>query len=395
MQSVFGRLALRQQMYSVAAVAGLCSAAVTALVLTRPGAEPGLVLLAAVTLGAGLPAAAFAHLCGAAAGQRAEAVVAGLQALSKGDLTVKLKLDGRDEFAWMAWEYTCARKKIAELLAATQAGVERLSGAAGLLSAGTGESRQRAARQRAELEQVAGAMQQMTATVEDVASHAQHAAAAAVEADLESKRGLAVVDASCRTIDELAGEVQSTARLVQDVRASTLGISSVLDVIRGIAEQTNLLALNAAIEAARAGEQGRGFAVVADEVRSLASRTQQSTQEIHDMIAGLQQGAEQAVTAMEQGRQRAEGTVQQARVAASSLAAIAAMVDAIRGMNVQIAAVADEQRVTARSVNLSVESIAGIAAQTSDETARIAKASDDLALLADELHAGARRFNLS
>ncbi|MBX9605437.1 MAG: methyl-accepting chemotaxis protein [Gammaproteobacteria bacterium] len=395
MQSVFGRLALRQQMYSVAAVAGLCSAAVTALVLTRPGAEPGLVLLAAVTLGAGLPAAAFAHLCGGAAGQRAEAVVAGLQALSKGDLTVKLKLDGRDEFAWMAWEYTCARKKIAELLAATQAGVERLSGAAGLLSAGTGESRQRAARQRAELEQVAGAMQQMTATVEDVASHAQHAAAAAVEADLESKRGLAVVDASCRTIDELAGEVQSTARLVQDVRASTLGISSVLDVIRGIAEQTNLLALNAAIEAARAGEQGRGFAVVADEVRSLASRTQQSTQEIHDMIAGLQQGAEQAVMAMEQGRQRAEGTVQQARVAASSLAAIAAMVDAIRGKNVQIAAVADEQRVTARSVNLSVESIAGIAAQTSDETVRIAKASDDLALLADELHAGARRFNLS
>ena len=395
MQSVFGRLALRQQMYSVAAVAGLCSAAVTALVLTRPGAEPGLVLLAAVTLGAGLPAAAFAHLCGTAAGQRAEGVVAGLQALSKGDLTVKLKLDGRDEFAWMAWEYTCARKKIAELLAATQAGVERLSGAAGLLSAGTGESRQRAARQRAELEQVAGAMQQMTATVEDVASHAQHAAAAAVEADLESKRGLAVVDASCRTIDELAGEVQSTARLVQEVRASTLGISSVLDVIRGIAEQTNLLALNAAIEAARAGEQGRGFAVVADEVRSLASRTQQSTQEIHDMIAGLQQGAEQAVTAMEQGRQRAEGTVQQARVAASSLAAIAAMVDAIRGMNVQIAAVADEQRVTARSVNLSVESIAGIAAQTSDETARIAKASDDLALLADELYAGARRFNLA
>jgi methyl-accepting chemotaxis protein len=228
-------------------------------------------------------------------------------------------------------------------------------------------------------------MQQMSATVEDVAGHAQRAASAAVAADRESQKGLEVIKASSQTIDELAYEVRSTAELIGVVKDSTLSIGLVLDVIRGIAEQTNLLALNAAIEAARAGEQGRGFAVVADEVRNLASRTQQSTQEIHDMIARLQAGASQAVAAMEQGRQRAEATVEQARVAADSLAAIAEMVDAIRRMNVQIAEVAEEQSSTAASISHSIESINGIAVETSEGAARVAEASDELLQLANVL----------
>ena len=166
------------------------------------------------------------------------------------------------------------------------------------------------------------------------------------------------------------------------MKQNSLHIGTVLDVIRGIAEQTNLLALNAAIEAARAGEQGRGFAVVADEVRSLASRTQQSTQEIQNMIERLQQGASQAVAAMEHSRERAEATVDQARIAGQSLAAIAGMVQSIRSMNVQIAAAADAQSSTATSINRSVESIHTIAAAASQGAAQVAASSDDLAILA-------------
>ncbi len=388
MRGLIEKLALSHQMYLVAALGagGGC----LGLVVVVNGGAPALGAGVVAVSMAGAFATAF--LFGRRSGQRAETVVQALHAMAEGDLTRRARLQGRDEFAWMAWEYSCARKKVAEIIGGAVHGASQLAVAARQLDVVTSQSKDATRRQSDELEQIAAAMQQMASTVEDVAGHAHHAAEAAVQADGESRKGLEVVKASQATIDELAAEVTTTAELIGSVKANSLNIGTVLDVIRGIAEQTNLLALNAAIEAARAGEQGRGFAVVADEVRSLASRTQQSTQEIQDMIERLQIGANQASEAMEHGRQRAEATVQQASEAAESLAAIVEVVNNIRAMNVQIADVAEEQRSTSSSINASIENISQIAAETSQSSARIAASSDDLTVLANRLEGAVGKF---
>jgi methyl-accepting chemotaxis protein len=250
-------------------------------------------------------------------------------------------------------------------------------------------------RQSRETEQVAAAMNEMTATVREVASNAHHAADASNTADKETRAGKSVVAENMNSIRSLSNEVQSTALTVQELCSESENIGTVLSVIRGIAEQTNLLALNAAIEAARAGEQGRGFAVVADEVRSLAQRSQQSTQEIQEIIERLQQSAAHAVAAMEQGQEKAEASVSKAESVGASLDNITRAVSAISEMNIQIASAAEEQTAVSEEINRNIVNINGIATETAINTGQTTETSESLARLAHELHNLVGRFKLS
>lgn len=326
-----------------------------------------------------------AHVLGTRVARRTEKLVAAMHALAEGDLTHRVSIKGRDEFSWLAYEFDCVRKSMEKTVGAMAGNAAQLAAAAEELSAITEQSREGVARQNAETEQVAAAMNEMSATVVEVARYAADAASAATDADRESKDGNRVVQASINSISGLAMEVERTAAVIGRLKDDSLAIGTVLDVIRDIADQTNLLALNAAIEAARAGEQGRGFAVVADEVRSLASRTQQSTQEIQGMIERLQAGANEAVNAMQEGRRSAESSVGQAGEAGGSLERITRMADRIKGMNMQISNAADQQSQAAEEINRSVVRISQIGAQTSTGAQQIAQASDELARLAAQL----------
>ncbi|MCB1922041.1 MAG: methyl-accepting chemotaxis protein, partial [Candidatus Competibacteraceae bacterium] len=204
-------------------------------------------------------------------------------------------------------------------------------------------STDRIRQQLAEAEQVATAMNEMTATVQDVAQTAASADAAASDADAKASEGRSVAVQALAATEDLVNEVQQAAAVIRKLESESESIGAVLDVIRGIAEQTNLLALNAAIEAARAGEQGRGFAVVADEVRTLAGRTQDSTQEIQRMIESLQQGTKGATQSMEKGQTKAQSTLDQVKSTEQTLSVISQAVARIKEMNAQIATAAEEQ----------------------------------------------------
>ena len=231
----------------------------------------------------------------------------------------------------------------------------------------------------------ATAMNEMSATVEEVAKNANSAANAATDADTEAASGNQIVDNTIDVINTLATEVDKAAEVNGKLESESESIGAVLDVIRGIAEQTNLLALNAAIEAARAGEQGRGFAVVADEVRILAQRTQESTQEIRQMIERLQSGAGEAVQVMIQGRSQAQASVTQASKAGESLTAITKAVSTIATMNTQIARAAKEQSSVANDINMNISSIAKVSDETSSGAQEATRASEELDSIASKL----------
>ena len=271
-----------------------------------------------------------------------------------GDLTQRLETKGHDEIAQLSAGFNRFIEKINEIINAVKDSSSQVASSAGELSSITALASEGASRQSSETSAIAAAIEEMSSSAEQVNESASSAAEETRNADSSAKQGKIIFTQAIDGIQALSGDVTAAGDVINNLEQEADRIGSVLGVIRGIAEQTNLLALNAAIEAARAGEQGRGFAVVADEVRTLASRTQQSTEEIQTMIESLQSGTEKAVNEMEKSRKQAEETVQMASTAGQSLDAIVSAVTRINSTNKQIAHAADEQRKTAVEVSKNV-----------------------------------------
>ncbi|RRW66627.1 methyl-accepting chemotaxis protein [Pseudomonas fluorescens] len=316
------------------------------------------------------------------------------QQIAAGDLTAKVEVTRRDEMGQLMLAMQQMAAGLGTIVSGLQAGIERLAGSAQSLSAVTEQTNLEVNSQKEETEQVATAMNQMTATVHDVARNAEEAALAAQTADDKVESGQQVVRQSMARIEQLADSATSASSSIESLSAEIQNIGTVLEVIKSVAEQTNLLALNAAIEAARAGEQGRGFAVVADEVRALARRTQQSTEEIERLVSALRAAAQSSVQQIRSSGELVKLAVSDALQTESALGSIAAAVSLIQQMNQQIAAAAEEQSSVAEEINRSVTQIRASADHSSVAMRGNAASSVELAQLGGELRSMVGHFRL-
>ena len=310
------------------------------------------------------------------------------------DLTIKFRTFNDDELGLISTSLTQVIEHLRGILHSIAEAANTVNSSATELSSFTQETNKRMQQQQAETEQTATAMNEMTATVAEVAQSTSAAADSAKDADNYAANGNRIVIDSISSMSQLSEQIQKTAQVIGFLSNESQSIGRVLDVIKSIAEQTNLLALNAAIEAARAGEQGRGFAVVADEVRTLAQRTQKSTQEIEAMIATLQKGVKEAVNAMEVGIKQVDDANNKANEAGQALKEIVASVDNIAELNAHIATAAEEQSSVAESINRSIIAISDITDDSTRSAHELSESVINLTKLASSMRNQVSAFRL-
>lgn len=311
-----------------------------------------------------------------------------------GDLTQRLNVRGEDEIAQMAMAFNQFAANIQELLAQVLESANQISTSSEQMASASSNAENSIKQQNSETEQISTAVEEMSMNAQEVAQNAELAADAARNADTETTEGRRIVTDALHSVGELANETQAAADVIDKLGKDIQDITSVIDMIRGVADQTNLLALNAAIEAARAGEQGRGFAVVADEVRTLASRTQQSTEEIQNKVELLQKDAEAAVTKMLHNRDTANNTIELTTTAGASLEAITQAVDRITEMSDHIARAAEQQSEVANVVSQNIANVSRLAETTEASSQKVFVDTNGLNQLAEALRERISRFKV-
>ncbi|SCZ38388.1 methyl-accepting chemotaxis protein [Pseudomonas sp. LAIL14HWK12:I2] len=318
--------------------------------------------------------------------------VAAAQTIAGGNLTKAIEIDGKDEPARLLEALSAMQANLRKTIEQIAGSATQLGAAAEELSAVTEEASRGLQQQNDEIEQAATAVNEMTAAVEEVARNAVSTSEASNQSTHAAREGRDQVVKTVDAIQTMTHDVQNTAQMIEGLAEQGRDIGKVLDVIRAIAEQTNLLALNAAIEAARAGEAGRGFAVVADEVRALAHRTAQSTQEIEKMVAGIQNGTGEAVSSMQQSNQRTQTTLEMARAAGVALEQITQSIHQINERNLVIASASEEQAQVSREVDRNLVNIRDLATQSAAGANQTSAATHELSRLAVDLNAMVARF---
>ena len=312
--------------------------------------------------------------------------------IAGGNLSKRIEVDGKDEPARLLEALAAMQTNLRKTIEQIAGSATQLGAAAEERSAVTEEASRGLQQQNNEIEQAATAVNEMTAAVEEVARNAVSTSEASNQSTHAAREGRDQVVKTVDAIQTMTHDVQNTSHMIEGLAAQGRDIGKVLDVIRAIAEQTNLLALNAAIEAARAGEAGRGFAVVADEVRALAHRTAQSTQEIEKMVAGIQNGTGEAVSSMQQSNQRTQSTLEMARAAGVALEQITQSIHQINERNLVIASASEEQAQVSREVDRNLVNIRDLATQSAAGANQTSAATHELSRLAVDLNAMVARF---